>query len=190
MCPRAGAGQPGFAQQVALLVGSRLAEKFHRVTPLDEGEACADRPFQLDRADFAAIRCALQSALQLLIVIELPVGMAASAMKNSDESPEEVVEIGLDAGILQASGKRIEHVSDRTGGKSRIGQWARIGLVVERTISKELHLLKKQMGRPRLEGAFIKAVVRIGHLRSPRCAALSRPSRRPSGRRAGPAPRT
>src|SRR3546814_19983353 len=112
--------------------------------------------------------------------------MAASAMKNIDEIPEEVVEIGLDAGILQASGKRIEHVSDRTGGKSRIGQWARIGLVVERTISKELHLLKKQMGRPRLEGAFIKAVVRIGHLRSPRCAALSRPSRRQSGRRAGP----
>src|SRR3546814_11945312 len=84
--------------------------------------------------------------------------MAASAMKNIDEIPEEVVEIGLDAGILQAFGKRIEHVSDRTGGKSRIGQWARIGLVVERTISKELHLLKKQMGRPRLEGAFIKAV--------------------------------
>src|SRR3546814_11577839 len=64
-----------------------------------------------------------------------------------DEIPEEVVEIGLDAGILQASGKRIEHVSDRTGGKSRIRQWARIGLVVERTISTELHLLKKQMGR-------------------------------------------
>src|SRR3546814_12977064 len=92
---------------------------------------------------------ALQSALQLLIVIELPVGMAASAMKNIDEIPEEVVEIGLDAGILQASGKRIEHVSDRTGGKSRIGQWARIGLVVERPQSKELHLRKNQMGRPR-----------------------------------------
>src|SRR3546814_18031308 len=92
MGPRAGAGHPGFAQQGAILVGSRLAEKFHRVPPLDEGEAFADRPFQLDRADFAAILFALQSALQLLIVIELPVGMAASAMKNIDEIPEEVVE--------------------------------------------------------------------------------------------------
>src|SRR3546814_10553738 len=70
--------------------------------------------------------------------------MAASAMKNIDEIPEEVVEIGLDAGILQASGKRIEHVSDRTGGKSRIGQWARIGLDLPPVRRSEEHTSELQ----------------------------------------------
>lgn len=143
---RARARYSGLPCQCAILVGGGLPEIFHRVPSFDQRDAFAARSCQFYRANFASGLLALQSSLKLLIVVELPIGITASTLEDIDEVPEEIVEIGFDAGMLQTFRKCIEHVRDGAGGKSRIGQWARIGLVVERTIPKELYLLNSPVG--------------------------------------------
>src|SRR3546814_17931492 len=97
------------------MCGSAFSEKYHRVSPRDQRNALADREVQLNRADLASILFAMQSRVQWVIVVEFPIGLGAGAVEDIDEVPGQIVQIGLDARVLQASRQRIEYVGDRTG---------------------------------------------------------------------------
>ena len=50
----------------AELLGEGIAERFHRIAPLDHGAADPGRHFEFDRADLGAVLLALKPTLRLL----------------------------------------------------------------------------------------------------------------------------
>ncbi len=77
------------------MLGGAFAEKFHRVEPLDEGDAFGDRTLEFDRADFAAVLFTLQAALQLLIVVERAFDAFSRTVEQVDKVPEQSFQIGF-----------------------------------------------------------------------------------------------
>src|SRR3546814_7390320 len=80
------------------------------------------RPLKFDRADLAAVLFALKPALELLIIVELPLDAFAGAVEDIDDIPQQVLEIGLDAGLGKTACETVEHIGDRAAGEPGIGK--------------------------------------------------------------------
>src|SRR3546814_14057300 len=80
------------------------------------------RPLKFDRADLAAVLFALKPALELLIIVELPFDAFAGAVEDIDDIPQQVLEIGLDAGLGKTACETVEHIGDRAAGEPGIGK--------------------------------------------------------------------
>ena len=87
----------------AELFGGLVAEEFHAVPALDEGLSLRREALQFDRADFRAVLFLLAAPLRLLVVVEFPLDPADGAVEGVDGRPEQVLEVGFEAGVAKAS---------------------------------------------------------------------------------------
>ncbi len=141
-CARA----PGGVRAALELVGGLVAEEFHAVAAFDQRLALAGEAFQLDRADFRAILFPLAAFLRLLVVVELAFDPADGAVEDVDRRPQQVFEVGFEAGITQRHRQCVEDVGHRAGDDLGVGHWPRVGFVLERAVAVELEFGEDVIG--------------------------------------------
>ena len=129
------------------LFGGLVAEEFHAVPALDEGLSLRREALQFDRADFRAVLFLLAAPLRLLVVVEFPLDPADGAVEGVDGRPEQVLEVGFEAGVAKASDQGVEDVSNGAGDGLGFGQRSRVGLVLEGAIAVELEFGEDVIGR-------------------------------------------
>ena len=131
------------------MFGGLVAEELHAVPALDAAEVCpsAVGALQFDRADLRAILFALRSPLRLLVVVEFPLDAADGAVEGVDSRPEQVLEVGFEAGVAKGDDQGVEDVGDSAGDDAALGQRSRVGLVLEGAIAVELEFGEDVIGR-------------------------------------------
>src|SRR5690606_13230097 len=102
--------------------------------------ALGDEPLQLDGLDLSAVLLALAAALRLLVVVELTGDAVGGAMEDVRGRPEQVFEIGLEAGVAEGGDESVEDVGDGPGDEVAFGKRARVGFVLEGAETVELKL--------------------------------------------------
>ena len=73
------------------------------VAPLDQRHALGGEALEFDRADLGAVLFALAALLRLLVVVEFALDPLGGAVEEIDGRPEQVLEVGFEAGVAQAS---------------------------------------------------------------------------------------
>src|SRR3546814_19399328 len=131
----------------AELLGGAFAEKFHRIAALDHRDAFGDLALEFDRADFAAVLFALLLALGLLVAIKVAFDPLAGTVEDIDDVPEQVFEIGLDAGVDEAASHRVEDVGDGAAGEPIVGTRLATGLAPMGRGPVKLHFLTQKTER-------------------------------------------
>ena len=79
-------------------------------------------------------------------VVEIALHPAGGAVEEIDGPPEQLFEIGLEAGVIERRDKGVEDVGDGGGDGIALGQRAGIGFVLERTPAVELELREGVIG--------------------------------------------
>ena len=144
---RPGARPPGRAGVDLEAIGGLVAEELHGVAAFDQRQALGDETLELDRADLRAVLLLLAATLRLLVVVELALDAVDGAMEQVDGRPQQVLEIGFEAGVGERRDERIEDVDDGAGDDLGFRQRPRIGLVLEGTMAIELQLGEDVIGR-------------------------------------------
>ena len=85
----------------------------------------------------------------MLIVVQFAFDPLSGAVKEVDGRPEEIVEVGFEARVLQRRDQGVEDVGDGAGDAVAFGEWPGIGFVLEGTVAVELKLLQNVVGRGR-----------------------------------------
>ena len=111
--------------------------------------------------DLAAVLFALRPALRLLVVVEFALDPVGGAVEEIDGRPEQIVEVGLEAGVGQGGDQGIEDVGDGAGEHVAFRQRPRVGLVLEGTVAVELEFGQDVVGRRGCVLGF--KVVLLGH---------------------------
>jgi hypothetical protein len=78
-----------------------VAHQLEGVAALDERLSLGDEPLQLDGLDLGAVLLLLAPALRLLVVVELARDAVGGAVEDVDGRPEQVLEIGFEAGVAE-----------------------------------------------------------------------------------------
>ena len=94
-----------------------------------------------------AVLFPLAAALRLLVVVEFALDPVGGAVEEVDGRPEQIVEIGFEAGVAQGGDQGVEDVGDGAGDGVAFGQRSRIGFVLEGTIAVELEFGEDVIGR-------------------------------------------
>jgi hypothetical protein len=68
-------------------------------------------------------------------------------MKEIDGRPEQVFEVGFEAGVAQRDDEGVEDVDDGAGDDMALGQRSRVGLVLEGMVAVELKFGEDVIGR-------------------------------------------
>ena len=105
-------GEPVWRFEV---LGGLVAEEFHAVAALDQRHALGREALQFDRADLGAVLLLLAAPLRLLVVVELAFDPADGAVEEIDRRPEQVLEVGFEAGVGQGRDQGVEDVGDGAG---------------------------------------------------------------------------
>ena len=129
------------------LVGGLVAEEFHGVAAFDQRLPLRCEAFQLDRADFGAILFPLAAPLRLLIVVEFAFDPADGAVEDVDRRPQQVFEVGFEAGVTQRHHHGVEDVGHRAGDDLCVGHGPRVGFVLERAVAVKLEFGEDVIGR-------------------------------------------
>jgi hypothetical protein len=95
---RAAARMPVRSGVASEVFGCLVAEVFHAVTPLDQRHALGGETLQFDRADFGAILVTLAALLRLFVIVELAFDALVGAVEEIDGRPQQVLEVGFEAG--------------------------------------------------------------------------------------------
>ena len=144
---RAAARMPVRSGVACEVVGRLVAEVFHAVASLDQRHALGSEALQFDRADFGAILVALAALLRLLVVVEFAFDALVGAVEEIDGRPQQVLEVGFEAGFAQARDEGVEDVGDGGSDDTGFGQRSRVGFVLEGTIAVKLEFGKDVIGR-------------------------------------------
>ena len=144
---RSRARPPGGAGVAFELVGGLVAEELHAVPALDQRLPLGREALQFDRADFRAVLFLLAAPLRLLVVVEFALDAADGAVEEIDGRPEQVLEVGFEAGVGQGDDEGVEDVGDGAGDGVAFGQRSRVGLVLEGAIAVELEFGEDVIGR-------------------------------------------
>ena len=112
---RSGARAPGRAGVALEVLGGLVAEELHGVAALDQRHALGREALQFDRADLGAVLLPLAAPLRLLVVVELAFDPVVGAVEEIDGRPEQVVEVGFEAGVGQRRDEGVEDVGDGAG---------------------------------------------------------------------------
>ena len=126
----------------------------------------------------------LGPALRLLVIVEIPRDPLGGAVEDVDDRPEQIVEVGLEAGVAQGDDQGIEDVGDRSRDRIAVGERPRIGLVGEGAVAIELKLRQDVVGRRGSLGRSWSSCSLMG------CSAAGPRPSRPSWRRSRQAGRT
>ena len=109
-------------------------------------DALGGQGLELDRADLGAVLLALRSLLRLLVAVELAVDARGHAVEEVGRRPEQVLEVGLEAGVRQRGDDGVEDVGERAleGIGLRQGPW--VGLAGEGSVAVELQFVEDAGG--------------------------------------------
>ena len=129
------------------LVGGLVAEELHAVAAFDQRLPLGGEAFEFDRADLGAVLFLLAALLRLLVVVEFALDPADGAVEEIDGRPEQVFEVGFEAGVRQGDDEGVEDVGDGAGDALGFGQWPRVGFVLEGAIAVELEFGEDVIGR-------------------------------------------
>jgi hypothetical protein len=69
-----------------------------------------------------------------------------SAMEETNDRPQQGLEVGFEASVVQGRDESVEDVGDSAGYGIAFGKRPRIGLVLERAVAEDLKLLKDMIG--------------------------------------------
>ena len=128
------------------LVGGEVAEELHAVAAFDQRDALGHEAFQFDRADLGAVLLLLAALLRVLVVVELALDAVGGAVEEIDGRPQQVLEVGLEAGVAQRRDQRVEDVGHGAADGVAFGQRSRVGLVLEGSVAIELKLGEHVIG--------------------------------------------
>ena len=139
--------------------GGLVAEVFHAIAAFDQRHALGGETLQFDRADLGAILVALAALLRLLVVVEFAFDPLVGAVEEIDGRPQQVLEVGFEAGFAQGRDEGVEDVGDGGSDDTGFGQRSRVGFVLEGAIAVKLELGEDVIGRGcrvrRLVGLFV-----------------------------------
>ncbi len=110
---RAGARPPGRSGLRLEQVGGIVAHELEGVAAFQQRDALGDEALELDTLDLRAVLLALAGALRFLVAVELALDALAGAMEEIGDRPEQVFEIGLQAGVAENFGEGVEDRGDR-----------------------------------------------------------------------------
>ena len=122
--------------------GGLVAHGLHRIPALDQRPPLGQQPLQFDRPDLGAVLFALAALLGVLIVVELALDPIGGAVEQVDRGPEQVFEVGIEAGVGQGRDKGVEDVGDGGADDVVLGQRPQIGLVHERAVAVAGHFFE------------------------------------------------
>lgn len=128
------------------MFGGLIAHQFEGVAALQQGLTLGGQALQLDRFHLAAILFALKAALALLIVVQLAFDAVGGAVEEIDRRPEEIVEVGFEAGVFERGDQGVEDVGDGAGDAVAFREWARVRFVLEGAVAVELKFLEDMVG--------------------------------------------
>jgi hypothetical protein len=94
-----------------------------------------------------AILVALASLLRLFVVVEFAFDALVGAVEGIEGRPQEIIEVGFEAGFAQARDEGIEDVRNGGSNHTGLGQWSRVGFVMEGTIAVKLEFGENVIGR-------------------------------------------
>jgi hypothetical protein len=144
---RAGARVPGGAGQSLEARGRLFAKELHAIATPRQRDALIDKALELDGPYLGAILLALALALHLLVSVEVTLDVLGRAVKDIDGRPEQVAEVGFEAGTVDDESQGFEDAGNRVLDGMAFGQGPWIGLVLERTPAVELKLVDDVGGR-------------------------------------------
>ena len=139
---RSAARMPVRSGVVGEMLCRLVAKEFHGVAPLDEGHAFGGEALEFDRADLRAVLFAPATPLRLLVVVEFALDPGVGAVEEIDGRPQQVFEVGLEAGVAQGRDQGVEDVSDDACDGAGFGQRPRVRLVLEGAIAVELEFVR------------------------------------------------
>lgn len=96
-------------------VGGGIAHELEGVAALDQRQPFGREPLQLDRADFRSVLIAVAALLCLLVVVELAFDAVAGTVEEVHLTPEQVIEIRLEAGVGECRHQGVEDVGECAG---------------------------------------------------------------------------
>ena len=114
---------------------------------LDQRLPFGGEAFEFDRADLRAVLFPLAALLRLLVVVELALDPVGGAVEEVDGRPEQVFEVGFEAGVAQGGDQGVEDVGDGAGDGLGFGQRSRVGFVLEGAVAVELEFGEDVVGR-------------------------------------------
>ncbi len=101
--PRSAAREPGLADVAFVVFGGLVAHQLEGVLTFDDGLALGDVALEFDGLYLAAVLFTLPAALRLLVVVEFARDPVGGAVEDVDGRPEEIVEVGFEARVLQGA---------------------------------------------------------------------------------------
>jgi hypothetical protein len=144
---RAGTRPPHLPSVNTVKLGSTVTQELEAVAALDQDEPLGDQALELERAHFGTVLLALAFPLRGLIGIEVALDLFDAAVKDVDERPEQRLQIRFETGVGERCDHCIKHVGKRTLQPGRLGQRARIALIVMGAVDAEGELVKEMGGR-------------------------------------------
>jgi hypothetical protein len=165
--------------------GGLVAHQLEGVAALDQGLPLGRQAFQLDGLHFAAVLFALAAALRLFIVVQLALDPDGGPVEEVDGRPEEIVEVGLEAGVFQGDDQGVEDVGDGAGDMVALRKRSGIGFIREGTVAIKLKFAEDMVGGGRGVVRFV--VVSLMGCSVGSTATLAAFMATKAGGRAGPA---
>ena len=89
----------------------------------------------------------MAAALRLFVAVELAFDAVGGAVEQVDGGPEQVFEVGLEAGFCQRRDQGVEDVGQRGTDLARVGERAAVRLVLEGPVPEELEFAEEGGGR-------------------------------------------
>ena len=117
-----------------IMFGGLVAHQLEGVAAFDQALALGRKALQLDGLHFATVLFALAAALRLFIVVQLALDPVGGPVEDVDRRPEEIVEVGLEAGVLQGDDQGVEDVGDGSGDMVALRKRPGIGFIREGTL--------------------------------------------------------
>jgi hypothetical protein len=119
-------------------LGRVVAKELHDVAPLGHSRPFGDQALELDRADFRAGLFLLAPALLVLVAVEFALDPIGGALEEIDRRPQQLVEFGLEPGVVQGRDEGVEEVGERALDPMFLGQGTGVLLVPMGAIAEEL----------------------------------------------------
>ena len=123
-----------------------VAHQLEGIATFDHRLPFGRQALQLDGLHLGAILFALPTALRLLIVVQLAFDPVGGSVEDVDGRPEEIVEVGLEAGVFQGDDQGVEDIGDGAGDVVSFGQRPSVGFVREGTVAIKLKLGEDVVG--------------------------------------------
>jgi hypothetical protein len=111
------------------VLGGLVAHQLEGVAAFDHGLALCRQAFQLDGLHFTAVLFALTATLRLFIVVQFAFDPVGGPVEDVDRRPEKIVEVRLEAGVLQGGDQGFEDVGDGAGDMVALRKRSWIGFI-------------------------------------------------------------